>query len=174
MEGFEFAQDVDKETRLYTGLFYHASLEREIKVVAITQTGNDQTPVALIFSTDINQSAYDIYSCYTARFQIEFVLRDAQQFTGLGDCQSRQKEAIHYQTNASLAAITIVKVQEQLSRGNQEERFVFSMLSHKVKNHNESLISRFFSMFGFDLTLIKSSPLYNEMLNYGVISSTSS
>ena len=32
---------------------------------------------------------------YKARFQIEFVFRDAKQYTGLLDCQSCKKEAIH-------------------------------------------------------------------------------
>ena len=103
LEGFEFVKNVDKETSLYAGTFYHASLEREIKVVAVTKTEKDQAPVALIFSTDTEADAYEIYLYYTARFQIEFIFRDAQQFTGLADCQSRQKEAINFHINASLA-----------------------------------------------------------------------
>lgn len=171
LEGFEFASDIDDKTRIYTGVFYHSSLEREVRVVAITSTEGDQTPVALIFSTDKELSAHEIYSYYTARFQIEFTFRDAQQFTGLGDCQSRKKKAIHFHVNASFAAINIAKIQEQLTYANQDERMVFSMSSHKVRNHNETMISRFFSMFGLDLTLIKSKPLYEKALNYGTISS---
>lgn len=169
LEGFEFVKNVDKETELHAGVFYHASLERDVKVVAVTQIGPNKTPVALIYSTDTEADAYEIYLCYTARFQIEFIFRDAQQFTGLADCQSRKKEAINFHINASLAAITATKVQEHLDRSNQQIRHVFSMVSHKAKNHNETLISRFFSIFGFDLTLIKSHPRYNEALNYGVI-----
>jgi hypothetical protein len=170
LEGFLFEEKIDKETVIYSGIFYHCSLKREIKVVAITKADTSKSAIALIFSTDLEMSAVEIYKCYTARFQIEFSFRDAQQFTGFGDCQSRQKEAIDYQVNASLAVITVVKVQEQIDRGNPQKRFVFSMFNHKVKNHNESLISRFISMLGLKLTSVKSNPVYNDMLNYGVIS----
>jgi hypothetical protein len=44
------------------------------------------------------------------------------------------------------------------------------MASHKARYHNESLIERIFSKLDFDLTSIKSRPVYQELLNYGVIS----
>lgn len=168
LDGFTFLKDIDEETRLYEGTFYSVCLEREIKVVAVTPVVGEQTPVALLFSTDIKMNGEAVYLYYTARFQIEFVLRDAQQFTGFGSCQSRNKESIHFHTNMSLVAINIVKIQEQFE-SNQTKKTVFSMLNHKIKNHNETLISRFFSLLDMDLTLIKSNPVYNDMVNYGVI-----
>jgi IS4 transposase len=44
----------------------------------------------LLFSTDIHIGASDILDFYKARFQIEFIFRDAKQFTGLTDCQARE------------------------------------------------------------------------------------
>jgi hypothetical protein len=168
LDGFTFLKDIDEETRLYEGTFYSVCLERKIKVVAVTSTAEEQVPVALLFSTDIEMNGEAIYLYYTARFQIEFVLRDAQQFTGFGSCQSRKKESLHFHTNISLVAINIVKVQEQLEF-DQTKKKIFSMLNHKIKNHNETLISRFFSLLDIDLTSIKSKPVYNDMVNYGVI-----
>jgi hypothetical protein len=42
---------------------------------------------------------------YQARFQIEFLFRDAKQFTGLMACQARSEEALLKSFNASFAAL---------------------------------------------------------------------
>lgn len=170
LNGFTFESDIDDETKLYSGTFYHVSLERMIKVVAVISKQKGKIGMALLFSTDLNASAIKIYRYYKARFQIEFLFRDAKQFTGLGDCQSRNKESLHYHFNASFSALNSVKIQEQLDLENHENKEPFSMASHKARNHNKSMIERFFSKLGFDLTSIKSSPIYQEMLNYGTIS----
>jgi hypothetical protein len=44
---------------------------------------------ARLFSTAVALSAQPIYRYDQARFQIEFLFRDAKQFTGLSDCQAR-------------------------------------------------------------------------------------
>jgi len=49
---------------------------------------NGKTYTALLFCTDIDCAALDILRYYKARFQIEFVFRDAKQYTGLCDCQA--------------------------------------------------------------------------------------
>ena len=45
--------------------------------------------MVLLFSTDIEQDPKEIYQFYKLRFQVEFIFRDAKQFTGLADCQAR-------------------------------------------------------------------------------------
>ena len=39
--------------------------------------------------TEAGMSAKDIFEIYRTRFQLEFVFRDAKQFTGLTHCQAR-------------------------------------------------------------------------------------
>jgi hypothetical protein len=167
LSDFEFENNIDLKTNLYSGVFYSQSLEKEVKVVAITDE-NQKNPVALLFSTNVELAAEIIYRYYVARFQIEFLLRDAQQFTGLSHFQSRNKESIHFHTNASLVAINLAKVEGRLAMPNQHEQCVFSMHNHKIKNHNENLISRIFSMLDYNSTLIKFNGLYNNIINYGV------
>ena len=113
--------------------------------------------------------AFKIFCYYKARFQIEFIFRDAKQYTGLGDCQSRNKESICFHFNASFAALNLVKIQDQLDRTGYEKNKPFSMASHKVRYHNESLIDRFFSKLAPSIVLEKSSAIFQEVLNYGVI-----
>jgi hypothetical protein len=167
LDDFKFEKNIDSKTNLYSNVFYSQSLERAIKVVVITDE-KKETPVALLFSTDTKLAAETIYRYYVARFQIEFLLRDAQQFAGLGHCQSRNKESIHFHTNTSLVSINLVKIEDRLAMPNQHEQYVFSMHNHKVKNHNKNLISRFFSMLDYDLTLIKFNGLFDNIINYGI------
>ena len=42
-------------------------------------------------------------------FQIEFIFRDARQYTGLADFQARGAQAIDTHVNASLLALNLVK-----------------------------------------------------------------
>ena len=91
LQGFSFERDVDDKSKLYSGVFYHVSLEREVKVVAVRYLHDNKVGTALLFSTDLSLDAFKIFCYYKARFQIEFIFRDAKQYTGLGDCQSRNK-----------------------------------------------------------------------------------
>jgi len=169
LHGFIFDRDIDDKTKLYSGTFYHASFEREIKVVAVRYIQKDKIGTALLFSTDLSLDAFKIFCYYKARFQIEFIFRDAKQYVGLGDCQSRNKESLHFHFNACFAALNLVKIQDQLDRTEHEKNKPFSMASYKARYHNESLIDRFFSKLAPGVTLIKSSPIFQEVLNYGVI-----
>jgi len=169
LQGFTFERDLDDKTQLHSGIFYHTSLERKIKVVAIRRTQKNKTWTVLLFSTDSSLDAFKIFRYYKARFQIEFVFRDAKQYVGLGDCQARNKESLCFHFNASFAALNLIKIQDQLERTEQEKNDPFSMASHKARYHNESLIDRFFSKLAPGLTLEKSTPIFQEVLNYGTI-----
>ena len=169
LQDFTFERDIDDKTKLYFGTFYHVSLERKIKVVAVKYTHKDTIGTALLFSTDLDLDAFKVFCFYKARFQIEFVFRDAKQYVGLGDCQSRNKESIQFHFNACFAALNLVKIQDQLDRTEHEKNIPFSMASYKARYHNESLIDRFFPMLAPGVTLIKSSPAFQAVVNYGVI-----
>lgn len=170
LEGFTFAHNFAPGKDLYDGIFYHSALQRNIKVVACVSTNNDKkTVVALLFSTNVKTPALLIHEYYSSRFHIEFIFRDAQQFTGFAHCQSRKKESINFHANASLAAINLTKIDERLKTNNPHNPQPFSMASHKIKNYNENLLNTFFSKFKLDLNLIKSNPSYQQILNYGTI-----
>jgi hypothetical protein len=42
---------------------------------------------------------------YRLRFQIEFLIRDAKQYSGLEHCQARDKNKLHFHFNLSLQDI---------------------------------------------------------------------
>ena len=83
-----------------------------------------------LFSTEINLPGEQILKYYQARFQIEFIFRDAKQFTGLSDCQSRNSQRLDFHFNASLIALNLAKY-EAYNRHLSANPFVFSIASYK-------------------------------------------
>ncbi len=88
-------------------------------------------------STDLEIDPLHLYQCYTARFQIEFIFRDARQFTGLADCQARSPEALDSHVNASLTAENLAKAAWQQQQ--TTEPLSFSMASYKRRALNEHM-----------------------------------
>jgi len=126
--------------------------------------------VALLFSTDTTIAPIRPYEYYKSRFQIEFIFRDAKQFTGLCDCQSRRQKALDFHFNASLAALNLAKLEQQQSQpdtGEDSQPLSFSMATYKRLALNGHLLERFISMLELDPTLIKSHPNYDLLLLYG-------
>lgn len=168
----EFSCDVqvDKNTtiKLYTAIVNSPSLQRNIRIVLLLD--KKTTGRALMFSTDLNLSALDIYRFYKARFQIEFVFRDAKQFTGLVDCQSPSQLRLDYHFNASFTALNLTKIEDHFHRGGDVQQSVFSMASWKARFCNDNMIGKIFSMLGIELTSIKDTPEFEALRNYGAIS----
>ena len=51
----------------------------------------------------------DVLDYYQTRFQVKFRFRDAKQFTGLTDCQSRDLNKLHIHLKASLTNVNLAK-----------------------------------------------------------------
>lgn len=122
----------------------------------------------MLFSTDISLTALEVASRYSARFQVEFLIRDAKQGTGLTDCQARNQQAIHTHVNASLTAVSIAKLQARQEQA-EEGPFVFSLASVKHRAFNAHLLEMIIQRLELEPTLIKSHPNYSALLNYGTL-----
>jgi hypothetical protein len=158
---------------LYTLVVWHVSLKRKIRIAALVDTRKPgKTGVVLLFSTDTELDAELILEYYKARFQIEFIFRDAKQFTGLCDAQTRQSQTLDFHFNASLSALNLAKYEDQLrpTQDNQKRALsTFSMASYKRVAFNDHLLERFISMLDLNPTLIKSHPNYQNLRSYGII-----
>ena len=75
---FELAGEIDGQ-RVYTAVVNSPTFKRNLRIVYVVKEEHGKTYTALLFSTDIGCSALDILRYYKARFQIEFVFRDAKQ-----------------------------------------------------------------------------------------------
>ncbi|MBE8967321.1 transposase [Nostocales cyanobacterium LEGE 12452] len=164
-----WVRELQSGVELYTAVVWHISLKRKIRLVYLLDHRQPDKPsYAVLFSTDINQSADDIYRFYKLRFQIEFIFRDAKQFTGLSDCQARDVKKLDFHFNASFTALNLAKLDAHQQQSAQKP-FIFSMASVKRRALNDHLLDTFISMLELSPTVIKSHPNYQNLRSYGVI-----
>lgn len=164
---FESVSETDNLS-LHTAVVNSPSLKRNIRIVYLVRRQKHKVATALLFSTDIHLQAKDIYRFYKARFQIEFLFRDAKQFAGLSDCQARREISMDFHFNACMSALNVMKWESRRIAPSETSRGC-SIASAKIRNFNEYMLKRFCDMSDIDLSLIKYSDAYQQTLNLGAI-----
>ncbi len=163
------AGEVEPHVTLYSAVVNSVALKRNIRIcVVVNRTKPDKPRYVVLFSTDCELSAQTIYDYYTLRFQIEFLFRDAKQFTGLQDCQARAKETLHFHFNLALASVGVTKIEDLKEQGTPQPQ-VFSLASWKQRAFNEHLLEVVISKLALEPTLIKNHPQYDYLRTYGAI-----
>ncbi|UOA09574.1 transposase [Methylobacter sp. S3L5C] len=109
---FELAGEIDGQ-RVYTAVVNALTFKRNLRIVYIVREEKGKTYTALLLCTDIDCAAMDILRYYKARFQIEFVFRDAKQYTGLCDCQTTSEAKLSFHFNALLAALNLLHLEDR-------------------------------------------------------------
>jgi len=164
--------EIEPKLHLYTVVVWSLSLKCKVRLAYLLDSRNlSRIGHVLLFSTDINIDPKDILNFYKSRFQIEFIFRDAKQFTGLTDCQARDFTKLDFHFNASLLALNLAKFDAwQVHRSTHPEvPFVFSMASYKRLALNRHLLEQFISLLDLEPTLIKSHPNFQKLCSYGII-----
>jgi hypothetical protein len=162
---FERLETEDEHIVLYHQVLNHVQLKRNLQVVVVVHTQRQR--YAVLFSTDVTLAPQRLYRYYKARFQVEFLFRDAKQFTGLSDCQARSKAKLDFHFNASLSAVTFAKLEARHQSGHGDQ--AFSMASLKRRAFNQHLVDRICEHLANGQSLEKSSPDYEALCNYGII-----
>src|SRR6266568_1693584 len=116
----------DEHIVLYHQVLNHVQFKRNLQVVVVVHTQRNR--YAVLFSTDGDLEPQRLYRYDKARFQIEFLFRDAKQFTGLSDCQARAKAKLDFHFNASLSAVTFAKLEARHQHGNGDQAFSMASL----------------------------------------------
>ena len=166
---FEWVTQLTDDMELYTAVVWSISLKRKIRLVYLLRTSeSSSSSYAVLFSTDLKLDAYSIYLYYKARFQIELLFRDSKQFTGLADCQARDRAKLDFHFNSSLTALNLAKW-DAVRQHDCDTDFVFSMASYKRRALNHHLLELFIDQLGLEPTLIKSHPNYYNLYDYGTI-----
>ncbi len=154
----------DKEVRVYAGVLYAVQLK--IKVLAAFVYYKGKTGPEIIISTDVDMDALQMCRYYGLRFQVEFLIRDAKQHTGLEDCQARSKEKLYTHFNIALTAVSLAKCAYWLPLPS-EQRGSFSMVDVKMMHMNQLITTRIFDNLDLDLSERKIKYLYDNCLNFG-------
>ena len=140
------------------------SLKRIVKAVYIEF--KDRKAYTILLSTDIEQEGAKIIRYYQLRFQIEFLIRDAKQYTGLEECQARSETKLYNHFNMALMSVSLMKFTCWATLENKEQ-IPFSMRSIKTYFYNKFLTETIFSNLGLELNCNKIKKLYSQCLNIG-------
>lgn len=149
--------------RLYTQVLYSPQFKRNLKVVFVWNSRTNGYVV--LFSTDLTQDAKQIVTYYQLRFKIEFIFRDAKQFTGLTHCQARDEDKLDFHFNMSLATLNLY--QFEIVKSNS----TLSMNSLIRKAYNTKFVKMLFDQLNseaeleviFDLN----HPVVQKVINLG-------
>ena len=153
------------EIKIYEGIVFSKSLKRKIKLAYLEPNAGGY---AVLFSTDLNLDGQTIYVYYKSRYQIEFLFRDAKQFTGLTQCQARNENKMHFHFNASLTAVSIAKATYFLKKRKSISES-FSMSDVKTIHLNKIMADRIFANLEIDLSCKKIRRVYRDALWLGKI-----
>jgi hypothetical protein len=165
---FAKVETEDDDIVLYHQVLNHVQFQCTLRVVLVVDTKHNRR--AVLFSTDVDLDALTLYRSYKARFHIEVLFRDAQQFTGLCDSQARSQAKLSFHFNACLSAVTLAKLDARQQNGDAASGF--SMASLKRRAFNQHLIERISQHLAQGHSLEKSSPEYEELCNYGTLTET--
>ncbi len=157
-----------EEIKIYSAVVYSRAFKINIKLaVTIFLKNGKQVTRKLYFSTDLKQGGEKIVRYYRSRFQIEFLYRDAKQFTGLTSCQGRSENKLDFHFNAALTAVNLAK-HDWLSNKTDAPK-PFSMANYKTQYNNTLMIERFMCMFAINPNSAKNQKIVKELLEYGKI-----
>lgn len=157
---------------IYSFIAHSKSLNMNINLVIVyTKNSKNLWSHKIYFSTDLEQSWCEILEMYRLRFQIEFLYRDAKQFTGLNHCEARSRNKLDFHWNMSLTATNVAKIVHWIPKKDEKpnNEVVFSMSDIKTQYYNELLMNRFITMFGINPELEKNKRIIKKFLNFGKI-----
>ena len=156
---------LDDEKRVRSGLAYVKSLKRMVLLLVVEFLRPDGSVAARkhLFSTNLLADPLQTLQTYGGRFQIEFLFRDAKQFTGLSHCQSRDKNKLENHINLSLTAVSVANIAHHLN-DQLETKQPFSMNQIKEYYHIEYLLDRFSVALGLNPIETKNNPRIKSLL----------
>lgn len=142
---------------LYTQVLNSPYFKRDFRVVVLLNTKTQQ--YVILASTDVEQEAGQVVAYYRLRFQVEFLFRDAKQFTGLEDCQARSEAKLDFHFNMSLAAVNLARL-EMNEQG-------ISFNSYVRLAYNRFLVSRLFEQLGLESEYDLNHPGVQQVIHVG-------
>lgn len=157
----------EKDEEIFSGIVFSKSLKININLVIVKTKNKEKWTHKLYFSTDMGQDWKTILEFYKSRFQIEFLYRDAKQFTGLNDCEARSKNKLNFHFNTSLTTINLAKMAHWSA--SKSDKIPFSMSDVKTVYHNDLLLHIFIRKFGINPNTKKNKLKLRQLYCFGRI-----
>lgn len=154
----------NKKEACYTAELFCLAIKMNVRIIYFIdrETGTHQ----IFLCTDVKMDAKNIMKYYRLRFQIEFLIRDGKQHSGLEDCQARSGKKLSFHFNMALTNVGLAKAKYYLPIP-KKERDSFSLQDIKRFHHNALLANFIFSNLGIDMNCKKIKRLYQECTNFG-------
>ena len=161
-------EEENPDYKVFSAVVYCKAFKRKIQLalVVFLKDGNEMTR-KMYFSTDLSMTAMQVLTYCRSRFQIEFIYRDAKQYTGLNHCQGRSKQKLDFHWNAALTTINLAKILHQCDENHDKGNF--SMANFKTLCHNILLLERFTDVFGINPNSTLNQKKIRELLYFGNI-----
>lgn len=140
------------------------TLKQVVKVVYIQY--KKSKGYTILLCTDVDLQGEKIMTYYGLRFQIEFLIRDAKQYTGLEECQAVSEAKLYNHFNLSLMTVSLIKYTCWASLPNKKE-VSFSTRSIRTWFYNKYLTEIIFSNLGIELNCKKIKKLCARCLDIG-------
>jgi hypothetical protein len=169
------AETTDKDgktERIFTGKAHVRGLKRWCKILIVQYLKEGKiTAVFIYFCTDCAQEWATILERYRHRFQIEFLYRDAKQFLGLEQCQSRQAEALDFHLNLTLSTLNMLKAKHwfPLPKNEAGKRPPFSAADLKTLYINDLILNKLILIYGKDPKVEINNPQIAQLFKLGTI-----
>lgn len=145
--------------QIYTQILNSPRFKQNLRVVLLWNSKSNK--YVLLACTDLDLKARTIVAYYQLRFQIEFIFRDAKQFTGLNHCQARDDESLDFHFNMSMAAINLARLILMNKTNNK------SMSSFVRKAYNTRFTQWLCSKLGENAKFDINNPIMEDILNFG-------
>ena len=133
----------------------------KVNLTIVMLLNNKTDKHILLVCTDLKLDALKIIDYYRLRFQIEFLFRDAKQFTGLNHCQARSKEKLHFHFNLSLAAINMANLKMI------QNPTIISMNTFKRLAYNTRFVGFLFKQLSPLARVDINSPIVQQVIQLG-------
>ena len=130
---------------------------RDLRVVLLV--GPDGKEQVILASTDTAQHAEKIVRYYRLRYQIELVIRDAKQHTGLTHCQARSQEKLDFHLNMSVASVNLLRLLAYKAG--------CSPRTYRREAYNRLLIGRLFCKLGLSAEYDRIDPRIQSVIHTG-------
>jgi len=149
--------------KIYSIILNSPYFKRNFRIVLVLNSKTNK--YVLLASTDLNLDPRSIVQYYQLRFKIEFLFRDAKQFTGLNHSQARDDQSLDFHFSMSMAAVNLAHLTLIC------DSTINSMNSLVRKAYNTRLVNWLFSQLSseanFNIILDTNSPQLETVLNFG-------
>ena len=142
---------------LYTQVLNSPYYKRDFRVVVLVNRRTSKYVV--LASTDVDQAAEEVVAYYRLRFQVEFLFRDAKQFTGLEHCQARDEAKLDFHFNMSLASVNLARLVSAESG--------LSLNSYVRGQYNRFVVDQVLVQLGLQAEYDINDPLLRPIIDIG-------